>query len=620
MQNTIEIRPDGLYLSGERTLLVSGDFHYFRTLPGGWARRLALMKDFGLTAVTTYVAWNLHEPQPGTFCFDGIADLPRFLAEAQRAGLYVILRCSPYMCAEWEMGGLPWWLLNTDAAVRTSDPTYMAAVRAYNRVLCEKVRPYLYTNGGPVILVGLENEYGSFGNDLDYLRALADDYRKNGIDVPFVSANGADPFKYYNGSLPENWNGVDANAGPGGLHDLEVLRTFQPDKPLMAGEAWVGWIQFCEKEFSLNGNIEPAAEYFRAALKMGAAVNFYMFCGGTNFGFTSGSLDAPDADGKFRFSPLVTSYDYDAPVSEEGTPREKYFALRDVLDEFLGKPARPHTAPPHPVQTIDAIALPECAPLLPNLDCLTDRTVQSAVPRTMEHWGQGTGMICYTTRLAVADPRRYHLHLEGLADRATVYLNGAYLGTVMRDRPEPDIVFSVPEGGAELTILVENLGRIDYGYHIYDRKGLTGVRFDIQRDDGTYIWNLAACTGFTIRTMPLPGTAVAALPYGGESPAPGCPAVYRGTFAAQPGVDTFLDLSGWTKGIVWVNGFNLGRYWTSSPQRTLYVPGELLRETNTIEVLELHRAPAPCVLAAIDHSRLTEPVTDGREAVAFAQT
>ena len=195
MQNTIEIRPDGLYLSGERTLLVSGDFHYFRTLPGGWARRLALMKDFGLTAVTTYVAWNLHEPQPGQFCFDGIADLPRFLAEAQRAGLYVILRCSPYMCAEWEMGGLPWWLLNTDAAVRTSDPTYMAAVRAYNRVLCEKVRPYLYTNGGPVILVGLENEYGSFGNDLDYLRALADDYRKNGIDVPFVSANGADPFK-----------------------------------------------------------------------------------------------------------------------------------------------------------------------------------------------------------------------------------------------------------------------------------------------------------------------------------------------------------------------------------------------------------------------------------------
>ena len=500
MQNTIEIRPDGLYLSGERTLLVSGDFHYFRTLPGGWARRLALMKDFGLTAVTTYVAWNLHEPQPGTFCFDGIADLPRFLAEAQRAGLYVILRCSPYMCAEWEMGGLPWWLLNTDAAVRTSDPTYMAAVRAYNRVLCEKVRPYLYTNGGPVILVGLENEYGSFGNDLDYLRALADDYRKNGIDVPFVSANGADPFKYYNGSLPENWNGVDANAGPGGLHDLEVLRTFQPDKPLMAGEAWVGWIQFCEKEFSLNGNIEPAAEYFRAALKMGAAVNFYMFCGGTNFGFTSGSLDAPDADGKFRFSPLVTSYDYDAPISEEGTPREKYFALRDVLDEFLGKPARVH-----PVQTIDAIALPECAPLLPNLDRLADRTVQCAVPRTMEHWGQGTGMICYTTRLAVADPRRYHLHLEGLADRATVYLNGAYLGTVMRDRPGAPIAFRIPPEGIRIDILVENLGRICYGYAMqYDRKGLLGaVRLRIQNPDGSYIWNYALVQNWENRSLPL---------------------------------------------------------------------------------------------------------------------
>ena len=527
------------------------------------------------------------------------------------------------MCAEWEMGGLPWWLLNTDAAVRTSDPTYMAAVRAYNRVLCEKVRPYLYTNGGPVILIGLENEYGSFGNDLDYLRALAADYRENGLDVPFVSANGADPFKYYNGSLPENWNGVDASAAPPGLHDLQVLRALQPDKPLMAGEAWVGWIQgwiqFCETEFRLNNRVPEAAAYFREALKMGAAMNFYMFCGGTNFAFTSGSLNSPDADGKFRFSPLVTSYDYDAPISEEGTPREKYFALRDVLDEFLGKPARPHVAPPHPVQQIAEIRLTECAPLPPHLDRLAERVVQAAVPRRMEYLGQASGMICYTTHLAVPDPRRYHLHLEGLADRATIYLNGTYLGTMMRDRPEPDLVFSVPDGGADLTVLVENLGRIDYGYHIYDRKGLTDVRFDIQRDDGSYIWNLAACTGFTIHTLPLAHAAVSALPYAAERPAPNCPGVYRGTFAAQPGVDTFLDMTGWQKGIVWINGFNLGRYWTISPQRTLYVPGELLHAVNTIEVLELYATADSPTMLAIDHSRLCEPVTDGRENVSFVQ-
>ena len=611
------VMKDGLYLDGNKTRLLSGDFHYFRTLPDGWNRRLRLMKEFGLTAVTTYVPWNMHEPRKGQFCFEGIADLPRFLQLAQENELYVVLRMSPYMCAEWEMGGLPWWLLrNRQLTVRSSDPAYLRAVFAYNRVLCEKVRPYLYTNGGPVILVGLENEYGSFGNDEVYLRKLAQNYRKNGIDVPLISANGVDPFKFLNGTLPENWNGVDAQTGPGGLHDLVKLQEMHLDKPLMAGEAWLGHIQFCEKPFGLNEDIEVSSEYFRQALQMGAAINFYMFVGGTNFGFTAGSLDHPGPDGTKIFQPLVTSYDYDAPISEEGTPREKYFALRDVLDAFLGQEPRPHIVPDHPVQSIPSITLSSHAPLLPQMNELASFHAKLAGTRCMEDLGQASGFICYTTHLKVADDRTYHLRLEGLADRATVYLNGKYIGTMMRDRHLPEITFTVPENGADLTLLVENMGRVDYGYHIYDRKGLSCVRFEIEQPNGEYLWNLANCTGFDTVTLPLDNTD--GLIYGSDYQ-PNCPAFHRGTFTAQPGVDTFLDMTGWQKGVVYINGFNLGRYWTRTPQRTLYIPGELLKEENTLEILELHNPPADFSVRCISHSRLCEPIQSDFAEVRYIQ-
>lgn len=613
MNKKVEVKPDGIYLSGEKFFLISGDFHYFRTLPQGWKRRMELMRDFGLTAVTTYVAWNLHEPKKGDFHFEGIADLPLFLQTAADTGLKVILRCSPYMCAEWEMGGLPSWLLkDRTMCLRSSDPAFMEAVRSYSTVLFEKIRPYLYTNGGPIILVGLENEYGSFGNDKKYLRELSALYRECGIDVPFISANGSDPFKFLNGTLPENWNAIDCGAYPESLAELDLLKQYQPDKPLMIGEAWDGSIQFWGKSFALNRNVENSAKFLKAALEKGAVINFYMFCGGTNFGFFSG---AEAINENHSYMPLMTSYDYDAPISEEGTPREKYFAMRDVLDEFLGLPARPHTMPVWESQTIENIRLTEFASLLDHTKTLAETTVETGKPLYMEDLDQDYGFIRYTTHIAYTDSRTRHLRIDDVADRAYVFLDGAYAGTYLRDCYNEAVTFTVPKEGLELSILVENMGRINYGYKIYDRKGIGCVRVDIELPNGRFLYNFANNMNFTIETLPL--RAPLKLPYTNAVPENGLPVFARGTFTAKPGVDTFVDMRGWNKGIVFVNGFNLGRYWHVGPQQTLYLPGELLKENNVIEILELHYSPKYDAVRCLDHAILDEMQQEDYSAAGF---
>ena len=603
MKNIVEIKKDGVYLNHEKFFLVSGDFHYFRTVPEGWRRRLELMKDFGLTAVTTYVAWNLHEPKRGEYCFEGIADIARFIREADEVGLKVILRCSPYMCAEWEMGGLPSWLLeDRTVCLRSSDEGYFEPARAFLKKLAEQVTPLMYTNGGPIILVGLENEYGSYGNDMEYLRKLSDVYRECGFDVPYVSANGADIFKYYHGTLPENWNGCDCSALPPQRSQWEMLKEHQPDKPAMVGEAWVGRIQFWGKSYELNRDVEASAAFFKEALENDVVINFYMFCGGTNFGFSSGAL-ASNSQG--HYYSLMTSYDYDAPISEEGVPRAKYFALRDVLDEYLGKPKRPHVVPKHEIQTISDIELKECAPLFTNMEALAEKTVYKNRTVCMEDLGQNYGFICYKTKLAHTDSRVRHLYLDGLADRATVYLNGEYLGYYMRDEENEMIEFRIPEKGAELTILVENTGRVGYGYGMYDYKGILGaVHYRIYDDEGNKLYNYAMQTGFETSTLPMKD--LSGLSYETVDNSNGQPAFYRGTFEAKPGVDTFLDARGLSRGFVVINGFNIGKFWDVGPQRTLYVPGEILKENNVIEVFEVHTKGMKKKLACIDYAILTE--------------
>jgi len=593
---TVCVKEDGLYLDGEKFFLISGDFHYFRTLPQGWERRLHLMKDFGLTAVTTYVAWNLHEPREGEYRFDGIADLGRFLSLADQVGLKVVLRCSPYICAEWEMGGLPSWLLkDRQLCLRSSDPAFLKPFTAYTEKLAEIIRPYLYTNGGPIILIGLENEYGSFGNDTEYLRYTAELYRRVGFDLPFISANGTDPFKYINGTLSENWNGGDAMAFPICLHALESVKEYQPNRPPIAGEAWVGKIPFWGRDYRFNRHIEEHAAYLKSALEMNAFLNFYVFCGGTNFGFYNGAVMD-----EHQYELVTTSYDYDAPISEEGIPREKYFAMRDALDKFLGKPPRKHIAPPYRAQKIENIMLSECAPLLEGAsNAVAEKTVFKHRTVCMEDLDQDYGFILYSTFINYTDDRVRHLHIEELHDRATVYLDGTYLGTMMRDRENPDIAFRIPKSGATLQILVENTGRVDYGYELYDRKGILGcIHYDIENPDGSLLFNEAAAMGFEIQTLPM--SDLRKLSYGNQNAKKDTPAFYRGRFCAEPGVDTFIDTRMLKKGVIFLNGFNLGRYWEIGPQHTLYAPGDLIRKENIIEIFELYAPEAFPQICATD--------------------
>lgn len=585
--NKICLKSDGLYLNDEKFFLLSGDFHYFRTMPNDWESRLILMKDFGITAVTTYVAWNLHEPKENQFNFEGIADLGRFFQLADKVGLKVVLRCAPYMCAEWESGGLPAWLLkNRQMCVRSSDPDFIKPFTRYTEKLAEVVRPYLYTNGGPIILIGIENEYGSFGNDRKYLEYTVELYKKLGFNVPFISANGSDPFKFINGTLEGNWNGGDASANEGGVKTLLEVKELQPNLPPMAGEAWCGQLMLWGRNFYLNADIDDTVKYFKKALEMGAFINFYMFVGGTNFAFNSGAILR---DEKHVYVPCMTSYDYDAPISENGVPREKYFAMRDVLDEFLGKPKRPRVVPEVKVQKINDIKFTEVAPLLENAQNIAEKSVFKYRTVCMEDLDQNSGFILYSTFVNYTDDRKRHVIIEDLHDRATLYFNGKYIGTVMRDEPAPDITFTVPKEGGTLQILVENLGHVNYGYAMYsDLKGiLKCVRYEIENSDGSYLYNFAVVMGYDTKTLPLDD--LSKLNYVKNADIQkNLPYFYRGEFKATPNVDTFLDTRKLNKGVIFVNGFNLGRFWNIGPQYSLYVPGCILKENNVIEILELH--------------------------------
>ena len=593
----LTIAPDKLYLDGEEFYLASGDFHYFRTMQGGWRHRLRLMKAFGLTAVQTYVPWNLHEPEIGEFHFEGRLDLRRFIEMCGEEGLYVMLRPSPYICSECDYGGLPYFLMREPGMCpRTTDEAFMAHYRRYFARLCEEFVPLLSTNGGPIIAVALENEYGSFGMDLEYIRALERMYREAGINVPLYTAGGPDLYKQKFGGFPEIWSGIDLrNNVPAAAASL---RKFQKDFPVYASELWGGCAQQWGGVFPRQ-TPDTVAKNYKEALDFGAYVNFYMFCGGTSFGFFSGALHATfraDVRGaKNRFIPFTTSYDVDAPVSEDGRATEKFMQCRAVLAAYRGMSvdALPPVPENPPVQIPEAIEWHGTKRLFaPDaLDALTTRRVKSGNVRTMEDLGQDYGYILYSARILQTDPESKHiLHIDGLHDRADIYVDGVLRGTCYRDRDCAPVEFRVEGESARLDILVENMGRINYGYSMLtDRKGIQEcVRLDVKYDSGSTMYNRAIVTNWEIRTLPMKDAAVASLMAEPCADANAEPRFHFGSFAAKPGVDAFLRfrVDGLTKGFVCVNGFNLGRYWAIGPQDTLYIPGELLREQNEITIFE----------------------------------
>ncbi|SFT21338.1 beta-galactosidase family protein [Paenibacillus sp. BC26] len=568
-------------VEGKPVRLLSGAMHYFRIVPQYWQDRLLKLKACGLNTVETYVPWNVHEPNEGQFCFEGIADVFAFIELAGSLGLHVIVRPSPYICAEWEFGGLPAWLLaDSDMQLRCSYPPYLDKVDAYYDALIPRLKPLLCTNGGPVIAVQIENEYGSYGNDPNYLEYLQQALLKRGIDVPLFTSDGPTDALLQGGSVPGVLSTVNFGSNPASSFDK--LKEYQPDSPLMCMEYWNGWFDHWGKPHHTRDAADAAA-VLDEMLAVGASVNFYMFHGGTNFGFYNGAnCQEPNL-----YEPTITSYDYDSPLDETGAPTAKYYAVREVIAKYeeLGPLELP---PAIPRRAYGQVELTEQAALWEQLDVLS-APVQSVTPLPMEKVGQNFGFILYSTHISGPRPSE-QLYLQEVRDRALVFVDGEFKGVIERSQTPQSLAIEVPAGGARLDILVENMGRINYGPYLRDRKGITeGVRLGFQ-----FLFN------WTIRPISLED--VSKLDFANNSSRSDGPSFYKGSFhVLEAQADTFLDMQGWTKGVVFINGFNLGRYWSKGPQQTLYVPAPLLREGhNEITVFELHGASPTTTVTLTD--------------------
>ena len=563
----LQITDQGFLLDEQPFQLISGGLHYFRTHPQQWADRLHKARLMGLNTIETYVPWNLHERRPGDFRTSGALDLPRFIELAAEQGLHVLVRPGPYICGEWEGGGLPSWLLaEPGIALRSNDPRYLAAVDRYFAALLPLLLPYLGTRGGPVLAVQVENEYGAYGDDTAHLRQLVELLLRHGVDVPLFTSD--QPADLARGGL----DGVlrTANFGSRATENFAELRRHQPTGPLVCAEFWNGWFDRWGGVHA-SRSADDAAATLDDMLAAGASVNFYMFHGGTNFGFTNGAND------KGYYRPTVTSYDYDSPLDEAGDPGPKFAAFRDIIAKYAQVPDEPVPAP-SPKLALAGIELTHSAPLFDVLDAQDESPAQRTQhPLPMEELGQDFGFVHYRTTLPTAGPAL--LTVAAVHDRAQVFVDGRPVGVLEREQHQRALTFVVPHPGAELAVLVENQGRVNYGQGIHDRKGL----------HGPVTLNGVELTDW--RSTPVPLDSLDGLPFAPASEPQVGPAFHRGHFEIGEPADSFLSLTGWTKGSAWVNGFALGRYWSRGPQRTLYVPAPVLRAgRNEITLLELHAA------------------------------
>ncbi|MFI0978849.1 beta-galactosidase family protein [Streptomyces sp. NPDC021093] len=569
-------------LDGRPVRLLSGALHYFRVHEEQWGHRLSMLRAMGLNCVETYVPWNLHEPAPGRF--HDVEALGRFLDAAQEAGLWAIVRPGPYICAEWENGGLPHWLTGPlGTRVRTRDGAYLGQVERWFRRLLPQVVQRQITRGGPVLMVQVENEYGSYGSDQVYLGRLAGFLREVGVTVPLFTSDGPEDHMLTGGSVP----GVlaTANFGSGARAAFDVLRAHQPSGPLMCMEFWCGWFDHWGAEKVVR-DAGDATAALREILECGASVNLYMAHGGTNFAGWAGANRAGELHGG-ELQPTVTSYDYGAPVDEFGRPTEKFWRFREVFEEYAEGPL-PEV--PEPVAVVEAVLeapvrvdFTGWAPLGDVVEALGGEETERGIPATFEELGVGRGLVRY--RVDVPGPRQpYPLGVRGLRDRAVVYVDGVRAGVLTAE----DAYLAEPVAGpAAVELWVESLGRVNYGPRVGESKGLTGgVLHERQYLHGVRSRGLgleAFDDAAAVRKVPVrAAVGGAAGLYVGEFAVPAAGAVPTARGAG-------LELPGWTRGFVWVNGFCLGRYWPGAgPQEALYVPGPILREgANEVWVLEV---------------------------------
>ena len=578
----------GTFAAGDKTFLLNGEpfvvkaaeLHYPRIPRPYWEHRIKMCRALGMNTICMYVFWNIHEQREGEFDFTGQNDIAEFCRLAQKNGMYVIVRPGPYVCAEWEMGGLPWWLLKKkDIRLREQDPYFMECVGRFMHKVGEQLAPLTIQNGGPIIMVQVENEYGSYGQDKAYVSAIRDSVRAAGFgDVALFQCDWASNFTK-NGLDDLVWT---MNFGTGANIDdqFKKLRELRPESPLMCSEYWSGWFD----KWGARHETRPAERMVRGIdemLSKGISFSLYMTHGGTSFGHWAGA-NSPG------FQPDVTSYDYDAPINEYGLATEKYYKLREVLQKYSGKKLPAVPKPATGIITVPQFELADFEPLM----TAADTTIASREPLTFEQMDMGWGTVNYSTLLPEITTKSV-LTIDEAHDYAQVFIDRKYVGTIDRVQRQRSLTLPPVKRGQTLAVLVEGMGRINFGRAINDPKGITGpvtLKAEIDGDDVT--WNLkdwaceripdtyAAARAAVDNTISK-DVEVMAHPEGRRG-------YYRGWFTLKKTGDTFLNMEAFGKGLVYVNGHAIGRYWSIGPQQTLYVPGCWLKKgKNEVIVLDI---------------------------------
>ncbi len=586
-KGTFEVGQNTFLLNGEPFVVKAAELHYPRIPREYWAHRIQMTKALGMNTICLYIFWNIHEQQEGQFDFTGNNDVAAFCRLAQEHGMYVIVRPGPYVCAEWEMGGLPWWLLKkNDIKLRDNDPYFLARTQLFMNEVSKQLADQQITRGGNIIMFQVENEYGAYGTNKEYVANIRDIVREAGLDeVPLFQCDWNSNFE--NNALDDLLWTINFGTGANIEDQFRRLKELRPESPLMCSEFWSGWFDHWGAKHETR-SAEALVGGLKEMLDQNISFSLYMTHGGTSFGHWGGA-NFPN------FSPTTTSYDYDAPINEYGRATPKYYEVRKLLEQYLPEGEQLAPVPDSiPTISIPEFQLTENAVLFDNLP----EPVLSEDILSMEYFDQGWGSILYRTKLKESAVRQTLVITEA-NDWTQVFINGERIAALSRLKGEGSAVLPPVKEGDVLDILVEAMGRMNFGKGIYDWKGIT-EKVELVTEDGT-----TELKGWEVYNIPVDYAFAKNKTYRGEANTAGHPAYYRGTFTLDETGDTFLDMRNWSKGMVWVNGYAIGRYWHIGPQQALYVPGCWLKKgKNEVIVLDMASPEKPAL------NGLREPILD----------